>query len=80
MEKQLEQSGKYYLGERYSLIDLVLTYWERNFAANIRREFPAIHHCGSLAPETHEFRAGDFRACDGMDPEGNIFQVRESVL
>ena len=34
---------------------------------------------GSIKSTDHEWQARGFRACDGHDPEGNVFQVRESV-
>lgn len=33
-------------------------------------------HGGSLRPRTAEWEARGFRACDGFDPEGNVFQLR----
>lgn len=32
---------------------------------------------GHVGPKTKEWEARGFRACDGYDPEGNVFQVRE---
>lgn len=32
---------------------------------------------GHLRPMSDEWRARGFRACDGHDPEGNVFQARE---
>lgn len=32
---------------------------------------------GSVQPPEREWSARGFRACDGADPEGNVFQVRE---
>ena len=34
---------------------------------------------GRIGPKTKEWSARGFRACDGYDPEGNVFQVRESA-
>jgi predicted enzyme related to lactoylglutathione lyase len=34
---------------------------------------------GLIKPTSHEWSARGFRACDGNDPEGNVFQVRESA-
>lgn len=34
---------------------------------------------GRIGPKTREWSARGFRACDGHDPEGNVFQVRESA-
>lgn len=31
---------------------------------------------GSLAPANREWEARGFRACDGLDPEGNVIQFR----
>ncbi|MFN7732260.1 MAG: hypothetical protein ACK5OB_10160 [Pirellula sp.] len=33
---------------------------------------------GRLKDAKHEWAARGFRACDGVDPEGNVFQVREA--
>ncbi len=35
---------------------------------------------GELNPEKSEWEARGFRACDGHDPEGNVVQVRETLL
>lgn len=32
---------------------------------------------GMIGPKRQEWEARGFRACDGHDPEGNVFQVRE---
>ena len=32
---------------------------------------------GGIKPENKEWQAANFIACDGFDPEGNIFQVRQ---
>ncbi len=34
---------------------------------------------GHLGSSTKEWEADGFRACDGYDPEGNVFQLRQSV-
>jgi len=34
---------------------------------------------GRLLPADEEWSARGFRACDGVDPEGNVFQLREAV-
>ena len=34
---------------------------------------------GNIGPKSKEWAAWGFRACDGCDPEGNVFQVRESA-
>jgi len=34
---------------------------------------------GNVGPKRQEWEARGFRACDGYDPEGNVFQVRESA-
>jgi len=34
---------------------------------------------GRIGPKAKEWAARGFRACDGNDPEGNVFQVRESA-
>jgi catechol 2,3-dioxygenase-like lactoylglutathione lyase family enzyme len=39
----------------------------------------AVSGGGSIKPEPQEWEARGFRACDGHDPEGNVFQVRENA-
>jgi predicted enzyme related to lactoylglutathione lyase len=39
----------------------------------------AAAHGGVVQPAAREWEARGFRACDGHDPEGNIFQVREAT-
>ena len=34
---------------------------------------------GALQPSAKEWQARGLRACDGHDPEGNVWQVRESA-
>lgn len=34
---------------------------------------------GRVGPKAKEWEARGFRACDGYDPEGNVFQVRENA-
>lgn len=34
-------------------------------------------HGGSLRPASEEWAARGFRACEGVDPDGNLFQLRE---
>jgi len=34
---------------------------------------------GRIGPRSKEWVARGFRACDGHDPEGNVFQVREGA-
>lgn len=36
-------------------------------------------HGGRFAPAAKEWEARGFRACDGIDPEGNVLQVRTLV-
>ena len=35
---------------------------------------------GQVSPSEREWEGGGFRACDGYDPEGNVFQLREAVV
>lgn len=35
---------------------------------------------GSVKADRDAFEARGFRACDGHDPEGNVFQVRETAV
>lgn len=34
---------------------------------------------GRLNAERHEWRYGDHRVCDGLDPDGNVIQLREPL-
>lgn len=34
---------------------------------------------GGLQPPEREWEARGFRACDGFDPEGNVFQLRQAA-
>lgn len=34
---------------------------------------------GRVNPPSQEWTAGNFRACDGFDPEGNVVQFRELI-
>ena len=34
---------------------------------------------GTIQPASSEWEARGFRACDGCDPEGNVFQVRQTA-
>jgi catechol 2,3-dioxygenase-like lactoylglutathione lyase family enzyme len=43
--------------------------------AEARARAPALG--GRLAPAAKEWSARGFRACDGVDPEGNVLQFRE---
>jgi catechol 2,3-dioxygenase-like lactoylglutathione lyase family enzyme len=45
--------------------------------ADIRARAPALG--GALWGIEKEWKARGFSACDGRDPEGNIFQVREAA-
>jgi predicted enzyme related to lactoylglutathione lyase len=45
--------------------------------AAARREAAALG--GRIAPPARAWEARGFRACDGHDPEGNVFQVRETA-
>jgi predicted enzyme related to lactoylglutathione lyase len=38
----------------------------------------AAAHGGELLPPEREWNSQGDRVCDGMDPEGNVFQVRQS--
>lgn len=39
----------------------------------------ALELGGMLRPVSAEWEARGFRACDGMDPDGNVIQCREDV-
>jgi murein DD-endopeptidase MepM/ murein hydrolase activator NlpD len=45
-------------------------------ASLARARTRASENGGSLAPESAEWTARGFRACEGVDPEGNVFQLR----
>jgi predicted enzyme related to lactoylglutathione lyase len=44
-----------------------------------RARLKAAEHGGKLGSRDKEWEARGFRACDGHDPEGNVFQARESA-
>ncbi|NNF80997.1 MAG: glutathione S-transferase family protein, partial [Rhizobiales bacterium] len=49
IEERLGKAGPYYLGERFSLIDLTLTYWTGSFASqDLLEPFPATCACQAL--------------------------------
>jgi predicted enzyme related to lactoylglutathione lyase len=39
----------------------------------------ALQLGGWIGPKSKEWQARGFRACDGHDPEGNVFQLREAA-
>jgi catechol 2,3-dioxygenase-like lactoylglutathione lyase family enzyme len=39
----------------------------------------APHNSGRVLGADQEWRFGDWLVCDGVDPEGNVFQLRERV-
>ncbi len=39
----------------------------------------AVSLGGRVGPSDREWEARGFRACDGVDPEGNVMQVREGL-
>lgn len=44
-----------------------------------RARAAAASHGGEIWTADQEWTARGFRACDGRDPEGNVFQVRQAV-
>ncbi len=49
IDQRMRQQGPYYLGERYSLVDLAVSYWARDLMYdNELDSLPAIRHCLSL--------------------------------
>ncbi|MCP5082417.1 MAG: glutathione S-transferase family protein [Alphaproteobacteria bacterium] len=49
IEERLSKGGPYYLGERFSLIDLTLSYWTGSLASQgLLEPFPAIGACTAL--------------------------------
>jgi predicted enzyme related to lactoylglutathione lyase len=40
----------------------------------------AAAHGGAVAPDSKQWAARDFLACDGYDPEGNVFQLRQNAV
>lgn len=52
IEKRLDAAGPYHLGDRFSLVDLILTYWSSYPAAEGRLEpYPALRRCMKLVME-----------------------------
>ncbi len=49
IDQRMQQQGPYYLGERYSLVDLAVSYWAQDLMFdNNLDSMPAIVHCLSL--------------------------------
>ena len=49
IDKRLQENGPYFLGERFSLVDIITCYWavEFDFDENLN-PYPGIRHCMSL--------------------------------
>lgn len=45
--------------------------------ADVRAAAPPLG--GLVNASAHEWRFGDFRVCDALDPDGNVLQLRERV-
>ncbi len=49
IEQRMQQKGPYFLGERYSLVDLAVSYWAHDLMVDNNLDaLPAIGHCLSL--------------------------------
>ncbi len=49
IDKRLGQAGPYHLGERYSLVDLILAYWCTYFEIpDLLAPYPAVKRCNAL--------------------------------
>ena len=49
IDRRMQQAGPYFLGERYSLVDLAVSYWAQDLMIdNDLDALPAIGHCLSL--------------------------------
>jgi glutathione S-transferase len=49
IDQRMQQKGPYYLGERYSLVDLAACYWAQDLMFdNSLDSLPALRHCLSL--------------------------------
>lgn len=47
---------------------------------SIARSRAAVEQlAGQIDSPDHEWQFGDDRVCDGQDPEGNVFQLRERL-
>ena len=57
IERRLDAAGPYHLGERFCLVDIILTYWNVCMGpANILKPFPAIRRCMELIVSRAKFR------------------------
>jgi len=69
IEQRMQQKGPYYLGERYSLVDLAASYWARDLDYDNNLEsLPAIRRCLSLVRRRPAI-AGLFELMDALDGE-----------
>ncbi len=58
IDQRLRNGGPYHLGERFSLVDLTMTYWAAFIAsADVREPYPAVRQCMKLVMDRPKLRA-----------------------
>ena len=58
IDERLRDGGPYHLGERFSLVDLTMTYWAAFIAsADVREPYPAVRQCMKLVMDRPKLRA-----------------------
>ncbi|MFT5503782.1 MAG: glutathione S-transferase [Gammaproteobacteria bacterium] len=58
IDKRMQDKGPYFLGERFSVIDIISCYWSEEFNTEDNLEpYPGIRHCMSLVKERPAIKA-----------------------
>lgn len=58
IDRRLHDGGPYYLGERFSLVDLTMTYWAAYIeSADVLEPYPALRQCMKLVRDRPRLRA-----------------------
>ncbi len=77
IEERLGKGGPYYLGERFSLIDLTLSYWTGALASQgLLEPFPAIRACTALVRKRPKLQT-HFAQLDEMRVTYAALQARD---
>ena len=52
IDGRLSRNGPYHLGQRFSLVDIILAHWAVNFEEPcVLDDVPAVRHCTTLVSE-----------------------------
>lgn len=79
IDRRMRQKGPYFLGERYSLVDLATSYWAQDLTYdNHLDSLPAIRHCLSLVRERPAI-ARLFELMDALNDEYAQLQAEGKV-